>query len=116
MKALFPLFVSISSQRECQASVKSFHISHYFTHLSCFHCFVAVQFYSLKTSSVSKMVRRLNAEELHRVAAQNGFVAGAHEEEDEILQSRDPFTDRYLRNQQESLELWTMSVFHVGTL
>ena len=60
-----------------------------------------------------KMVRRLNVEELNRIAAENGFVEGAHHEEDEIQQNRDPFTSRYLRNQEESLELWTALVIHV---
>lgn len=56
-----------------------------------------------------------NADELHRIAAHNGFVAGAHQDEDEVVQNRDPFTDRYLKNQQESLDLWIMSVFHIET-
>lgn len=59
------------------------------------------------------MVRKLNPDELHRIEADNGFVAGAHREEDEIQQSRDPFTERYLKNQQESLELWTVLVIDI---
>lgn len=56
---------------------------------------------------MSKMVRRMNVNKLNRRAAENGFVAGAHRAEDEIQQRRDPFTPKYLRNQQESLDLWT---------
>lgn len=59
------------------------------------------------------MVRKLSADELHRIAESNGFVAGAHRDEDEVQQIRDPFTERYLRNQNEPLELWKASVIFV---
>ena len=59
------------------------------------------------------MARRVNIDELNRIAAENGFVAGAHHEEDEVQQHKDPFTPRYLRNQEESLELWAASVIDV---
>lgn len=51
------------------------------------------------------MVRKLSADELHGIAESNGFVAGAHRDEDEVQQIIDPFTERYLRNQNEPLEL-----------
>lgn len=56
---------------------------------------------------------KLSADELHRIAESNGFVAGAHRDEDEVQQIRDPFTERYLRNQNEPLELWKASVIFV---
>lgn len=62
------------------------------------------------------MARRLNVDELNRIAAENGFVAGAHHEEDEIQQHKDPFTPRYLQNQQESLELWAALVIDAGSV
>ena len=52
------------------------------------------------------MTRRMNIDELNRIAAENGFIAGAHHEEDEVQQRKDPFTTKYIRNQEESLELW----------
>lgn len=52
------------------------------------------------------MVQKLSAEELHRIAESNGFVVGAHRDGDEVQQTRDPFTEQYLRSQTKSLELW----------
>lgn len=75
-----------------------------------FQDFLLSKFWSLKSSSVTKMARRLNVDELNRIAAENGFVAGAHFTEDEIRQRKDPFTPRYLKNQEESLELWAALV------
>lgn len=60
------------------------------------------------------MIRKLSTDELNRIAKSNGFVSGAHLEEDEVLQIRDPFTEeQYLRNQIESMELWKVSVVFV---
>ena len=56
------------------------------------------------------MTPKFNANELHRLTAENEFVANAHVEEDEIFQNKNSLTEKYLRNQQESLELWTKSM------
>lgn len=62
----------------------------------------------MKTNSFAAMGRKRTADELNRAAAENGFVAGAYEEEDQIQQERDSFTERYIENQEESLNLWKM--------
>jgi hypothetical protein len=56
------------------------------------------------------MVRKLSADELHRIVERNEFVAGAHLEEDDVQQIKDSFTERYSKNQNESLKLWKRSV------
>ena len=58
--------------------------------------------------SVQTMGRKRTAEELNRTANNNGFVAGVYEEEDQIEHTKDGYSKRYLKNQEESLDLWKM--------
>jgi hypothetical protein len=44
------------------------------------------------------------------MAEENGWVAGAHEEEDSKQQTTNGLSDRYKKNQQEALDQWIMSV------
>ncbi len=71
-----------------------------------FPCSGVSHFYKLK--SFVAMGRKRTAEELNQIAVDNGFVAGAYEEEDQVSQKRDPYTARYIENQEESLNLWKM--------
>jgi hypothetical protein len=50
------------------------------------------------------MDRRRTAEEYNRTAAQNGWVPGAHEEEDGRQQTKNEPGERYKKNQQEALD------------
>jgi hypothetical protein len=50
------------------------------------------------------MGRRRTAEDYQRTAEENGWVAGAHEEEDRKQQTKDEPSDRYKQNQQEALD------------
>ena len=66
--------------------------------------------WSARAFSAWTMIRKLSAADLYRIAKSNEFVTDAHLKEDEVRQSEDSFTKRYLRNQNESLNLWKMSV------
>jgi hypothetical protein len=60
------------------------------------------------------MGKKRLAEDYRRTAEENGWVAGAHEEEDSIEQTEDEHGDRYILNQQEALDQWTMWVLDSG--
>jgi hypothetical protein len=51
------------------------------------------------------MGRRRTAEEYNQTAEENGWVRGAHEEEDSIQQTKGKPTGRYKLNQQGALSL-----------
>lgn len=59
------------------------------------------------------MTSRLNAEERHRSTVEKGFVTDAHEKKYKILQNRETFNDKYLRNQQKYLKFGTISVLYI---
>lgn len=65
-------------------------------------CYFIITFFLLK------MVPRFNADEFHRIVVENEFVTNAHVEENAILQNKNSLTNKYLRNQKESLKFWTM--------
>ena len=50
------------------------------------------------------MGRRRTAEDHYRAAEENGWVSGAHGEEDSIQQTKDESRDRYKQDQQEALD------------
>jgi len=50
------------------------------------------------------MGRRRTAEDYQRTAEENGWVPGAHEDEDSRLQTKDDLSPRYKQNQQEALD------------
>ena len=52
------------------------------------------------------MGQKRTAEELNRTADNNGYVAEAYEEEDQVEWTRDEPKKRYIQNQNESLDLW----------
>jgi hypothetical protein len=54
------------------------------------------------------MDRKRSAKNYQRTAKENGWVAGAHEEEDSIQQTKDEPSGRYKRNQQAALDQWMM--------
>jgi len=54
------------------------------------------------------MGRKRTVEEYFAMAEANGWVAGAHEEEDRVVQEKDEPTDRYKLNQQQALDQWIM--------
>ena len=56
------------------------------------------------------MGRRCTAQDCNRTAAGNGWVPGAHEEEDRIQQTKDEPGERYKKSQQEALDQWIMWV------
>jgi hypothetical protein len=56
------------------------------------------------------MGRRRTAEDYQRTAAENGWVPGAHEEEDGKQQTKDEPSHRYKQNQQEALDQWMIWV------
>jgi hypothetical protein len=56
------------------------------------------------------MGRKRTAEDYHRTAEENGWVPGAHEEEDSVQQTKDEPSERYKQNQQEALDQWIMWV------
>jgi hypothetical protein len=55
-----------------------------------------------------QMGRKRTAEDYHRTAEENGWVPGAHEEEDSVQQTKDEPSERYKQNQQEALDQWIM--------
>jgi hypothetical protein len=50
------------------------------------------------------MGRRRTAEGHQRGAAENGWVPGAHKEEDSKQQTKDEPSDKYKQNRREALE------------
>ena len=54
------------------------------------------------------MGRKRSAEEYFQTAEANGWVAGAYEQEDHVVQSEEEPSDRYKMNQQEALDQWIM--------
>ena len=60
------------------------------------------------------MGRKRTAEDYHRTAEENGWVPGAHEEEDSVQQTKDEPSERYKQNQQEALNQWIMWVLGSG--
>jgi hypothetical protein len=56
------------------------------------------------------MGRRRTAGDYQRTAEENGWVPGAHEDEDSRLQTKDDPSSRYKQNQQEALDQWIMWV------
>jgi hypothetical protein len=54
------------------------------------------------------MGKRRTAEEYHETAEANGWVEGAHEEEDRVVLEQDGPSDKYKMNQQEVLDQWVM--------
>ena len=58
--------------------------------------------------------RKRTAEDYHRTAEENGWVPGAHEEEDSVQQTKDEPSERYKQNQQEALDQWIMWVLDSG--
>jgi hypothetical protein len=46
------------------------------------------------------MGRKRTAEDYHRTAEENGWIPGAHEEEDSVQQTKDEPSERYKQNQQ----------------
>ena len=61
-----------------------------------------------------QMGRKRTAEDYHRTAEENGWVPGAHEEEDSVQQTKDEPSERYKQNQQEALDQWIMWVLDSG--
>jgi hypothetical protein len=61
------------------------------------------------------MGRKRTAEDYHRTAEENGWVPGAHEEEDSIQQTKDEPSERYKQNQQEALDQWIIWVLTPAT-
>jgi hypothetical protein len=61
------------------------------------------------------MGRKRTAEDYHRIAEENGWVPGAHEEEDSVQQTKDEPSERYKQNQQEALDQWIMWVLTPAT-
>lgn len=51
------------------------------------------------------MTRKLNANEFHRITADNEFVTKIHKKRNEIQQSRNPFTKKYLKNKNKNSNL-----------
>jgi hypothetical protein len=62
------------------------------------------------------MIRKLSANELHRIVENNEFVTDAHRNENEVQQIKNSFTKRYLRNQNTFLKLWKASVNRVNNV
>jgi hypothetical protein len=60
------------------------------------------------------MGRKRSAEDSQRTAEENGWVPGAHEEEDSIQQTKDGPSDRYKLNQQAPLDQWIIWVLKSG--
>ena len=60
------------------------------------------------------MGRKRTAEDYHRTAEENGWVPGAHEEEDSVQQTKDEPSNRYKQNQQEALDQWIVWVLDSG--
>jgi hypothetical protein len=54
------------------------------------------------------MGRKRTAEEYNRTAQENGWVPGAHEEEYNRQQTKNEFSERCKKNQQEALDQWVM--------
>lgn len=54
------------------------------------------------------MAKKRTAEEYHQTAEANGWVEGAHEEEDGVVLEQDGPSDRYKMNQQEALDQLVM--------
>jgi len=54
------------------------------------------------------MGKKRTAEEYHQTAEANGWVEGAHEEEDCVVLEQDEPSNRYKMNQQEALDQWIM--------
>ena len=54
------------------------------------------------------MGRKRTTEECNRTAQENGWVPGAHEEEDDRQQTKKELSERYKKNQQEALDQWVM--------
>jgi hypothetical protein len=61
------------------------------------------------------MGRKRTAEDYHRTAEENGWVPGAHEQEDNVQQTKDEPSERYKQNQQEALDQWIMWVLTPAT-
>lgn len=79
--------------------------------------FSLFNFCSLKSFFVTKMTRRLNVDELNRIAAKNGFVTDVHFEKNQIQQHKNPFTSKYLKNQKKFLKLWaTLIIIDVDSV
>jgi hypothetical protein len=64
--------------------------------------------FTFPLSFTSVMGRRRTVEDYQRTADENGWVPGAHEEEDSKQQSKDEPSDRYKGNQPEAMDQWTM--------
>ena len=64
----------------------------------------APAFTFLFDSFTSVMGRRRTAEDYQRMAAANGWVPGARDEEDSKQQTKDEPSNRYRQNQQEVLD------------
>ena len=60
------------------------------------------------------MGRKRTAEDYHRTAEENGWIPEAHEEEDNVQQTKDEPSDRYKQNQQEALDQWIMWMLDSG--
>ena len=60
------------------------------------------------------MGRKRTAEDYQRTAEENGWVAGAYEEEDSIQQTKDEDSDKYKASQQRALNQWKMWVLDSG--
>ena len=54
------------------------------------------------------MGKKRTVEEYHQTAEANGWVEGAHEEEDRVVLGQDGPSDRYKINQQKALDQWVM--------
>jgi hypothetical protein len=60
------------------------------------------------------MGRKRTAADYQRTAEENGWVPGAHEEEDSEQQTKYEPGDRYKQNQQEALDQWIIWILDSG--